>query len=72
MNDDIAQKLEDQAALIRKMDAIANAERSTQTHEATAALLERAAKVIRLYRARKDIDDNPPYGSAFNAAQKLR
>lgn len=52
MNDDLVQKLTDQATLIRKMDAIANAERPVQTHEATAALLDKAARVITLYRAR--------------------
>lgn len=66
MTDDLAKTLDDHAALIRKMDEIANAHRSVQTHEATAKLLERAAKVVRLYRAREDIDDNPPYGSAWN------
>jgi aryl-alcohol dehydrogenase-like predicted oxidoreductase len=52
MTDDLVQKLTDHAALIRKMDAIANEGRTTQTHEATAALLDKAARVITLYRAR--------------------
>ena len=39
-------------ALIRKMDAIANADSTIQTNEATAALLDKAARVITLYRAR--------------------
>jgi hypothetical protein len=50
--DDLVQKLTDHAALIRKMDAIANAIRPVQTNEATASLLDKAAKVISLYRAR--------------------
>ncbi len=50
--DDLVQKLKDHAALIRKMDAIANADSTIQTNEATAALLDIAARVITLYRAR--------------------
>ena len=52
MADDLVQKLTDHAALIRKMDAIANRGGTVQTNEATAALLDKAAKVIQLYRAR--------------------
>lgn len=51
-NGDFVQKLTDHAALIRKMDAIANADRSVQTNDATAVLLDKAAKIITLYRAR--------------------
>jgi hypothetical protein len=52
MRDDLVQKLTDHAALIRKMDAIANAGGTIQTHEATAVLLDKAARVIMLYRAK--------------------
>ena len=52
MADDLVQQLTDQAGLIRKMDAIANAGGTIQTNEATAALFDKAAKIIRLYRAR--------------------
>ena len=50
--EDLVQKLADHAGLIRWMDAIANTGGHVQTNEATAALLEKAAKVIQLYRAR--------------------
>lgn len=50
--EDLVQRLTDHAALIRRMDAIANEGRPVQTHEATAVLLDKAAKVIQLYRAR--------------------
>jgi hypothetical protein len=49
---DLVQQLADHAALLRKMDAIANAEHTTQTSEPTARLLDKAARVITLYRAR--------------------
>ena len=49
---DLVQQLRDHAGLIRKIDAIANAGRTVQTHEATAVLLDKSAKVIELYRAR--------------------
>lgn len=49
---DLVKALTDHAALIRKMDAIANADGPTQTNEATAKLLDWAARVITLYRAR--------------------
>jgi hypothetical protein len=52
MADDLVQKLTDHADLIRTMDAIANAGGTIQTNEATAVLLDKAAKVITLYRAR--------------------
>ena len=52
MIDDLVQKLVDHAALIRKMDAVANANGTIQTNEATAKLLDKAARVITLYRAR--------------------
>lgn len=40
------QNLRDHAALIRKMDAIANEDGMIQTHEATARMLDRAATEI--------------------------
>ncbi len=52
MADDLVQRLTDHAGLIRKMDAIANAGGTIQTNEPTAALLDKAARVITLYRAR--------------------
>jgi hypothetical protein len=51
-DDDLVQKLTDHASLLRKMDAIANAGGTMQTNEATAALLDKAARVVTLYRAR--------------------
>lgn len=47
MAEDLEKKLTDHATLIRKMDAIANAKRPVQTNEATAKLLDRAAKAVR-------------------------
>jgi hypothetical protein len=38
--------LRDHAALVRKMDTIANEKRPAQTHEATARMLDRAADEI--------------------------
>ena len=52
MSDDFVQRLTDQALLIRKMDELANASGAIQTNDATAVLLDKAAKVIRFYRTR--------------------
>jgi hypothetical protein len=52
LTEDLIQRLTDHATLLRKMDAIANADGVMQTNEATAALLDKAARVITLYRAR--------------------
>ena len=49
---DLVQRLRDHSALVRRMDAIVNAEQSVQTNEPTAKLLDKAARVIELYRAR--------------------
>src|SRR5262249_18128444 len=54
----LIKRLQDHATLIRKMDAIANEHRPTQTSEASAILLETAAAAIAVLTAAGDYADS--------------